>query len=209
MRKSILGRKMGMSQVFDEQGKAVPVTVIEAGPCYVVQKKTPQGDGYAALQIGFAEVRGEKLNRPLRGRLKRDQVKPLRYLKEICLDEAELDNYKVGQEIKVDIFAPGEGVDIQGISKGKGFTGAIKRHGFHRGPMNHGSKYHRGPGSLGAAGVGRVFRGRKLPGRMGGDKVTVQNLQVVKVDRDRNLLLVRGAVPGPKRGLLVIKDSLR
>jgi large subunit ribosomal protein L3 len=209
LRKSILGRKVGMSQVFDEEGKAVPVTVIEAGPCYVVQKKIPERDGYAALQIGFDEVRGGKLNSPLRGHFNKDKVKPLRFLKEIRLDEAELDSYNVGQEIKVDIFGPGESVDVQGISKGKGFAGAIKRHGFHRGPSKHGSKYHRGPGSLGAAGVGRVFKGRKLPGRMGGDKVTVQNLQVVKVDSDRNLLLVRGAVPGPRKGLLVIKDSLR
>ncbi|HHV34219.1 MAG TPA: 50S ribosomal protein L3 [Syntrophomonadaceae bacterium] len=209
MRKSILGRKVGMSQVFDEQGEAVPVTVIEVGPCYVVQKKTPERDGYAALQIGFDELNGEKLNRPMRGHFDKDKVKPLRFLKEVRLDEAELDNYEVGQEIKVDIFDPGESVDIQGISKGKGFAGVIKRHGFNRGPMKHGSRHHRGPGSLGAKSIGRVFKGRKLPGRMGRDKVTVQNLQVVKVDNERNLLLVRGAVPGPRMGLLVIKDSLR
>lgn len=209
MRKSILGRKVGMSQIFDEEGKAVPVTVIEAGPCYVVQKKTPERDGYAALQIGFKEARGEKLNNPMRGHFNKDKVKPLRFLKELRLDDVELNDYKVGQEIKVDIFSPGESVDIQGVSKGKGFAGAIKRHGFHRGPAKHGSKYHRGSGSLGAKGPARVFKGRKLPGRMGGEKVTVQNLQVVKVDTDRNLLLVRGAVPGPRTGLLMIKDSLR
>lgn len=209
MRKSILGRKVGMSQIFDEEGKAVPVTVIEAGPCYVVQKKSPEQDGYAALQLGFKDVSEDKLNNPVRGHFNKEKVKPLRFLKEMRLDEAELDSYKVGQEIKVDIFAPGESVDVQGISKGKGFAGGIKRHGFHRGPSKHGSKYHRGPGSLGAAGVGRVFKGRKLPGRMGGDKVTVKNLQVVKVDTERNLLLVRGAVPGPRKGLLMIKDSLR
>ncbi|MFY9273102.1 MAG: 50S ribosomal protein L3 [Thermacetogeniaceae bacterium] len=208
MQKSILGRKIGMSHVFDEEGKAVPVTVIEAGPCYVVQKKTMEQDGYTALQVGFEEVRREKLNNPLRGHFKKNNVNPLRFLKEIRLEESELDKYTVGQEIKVDIFSPGDCVDIQGISKGKGFAGAIKRHGFHRGPMSHGSKYHRGPGSLGATGVGRVFKGRKLPGRMGGEKVTVKNLKVVKVVPDRNLLLVRGAVPGPKRGLLFIRSAL-
>ncbi len=209
MRKSILGRKVGMSQIFDEEGKAVPVTVIEAGPCFVVQKKTTERDGYAALQLGFGERRAEKLNNPLRGHFNKDKVKPLRYLKEMRLDEAELEGYAVGQEIKADIFSAGENVDVQGITKGKGFAGGIKRHGFHRGPTKHGSKYHRGPGSLGAKGPARVFKGRKLPGRMGGEKVTVQKLRVIKVDSERNLLLVRGAVPGPRRGLLMIKDSLR
>ena len=156
MQKSILGRKIGMSQVFDEEGKAVPVTVIEAGPCYVVQKKTMERDGYTALQVGFEEVRREKLNSPLRGHFKKNNVKPLRLLKEIRLEESELDGYTVGQEIKVDIFSPGDCVDIQGISKGKGFTGAIKRHGFHRGPMSHGSKIPQRP---------RFFRGeRASPG---------------------------------------------
>jgi large subunit ribosomal protein L3 len=209
LRKSILGRKVGMSQIFDEEGKAVPVTVIEAGPCFVVQKKTTERDGYAALQLGFGERRAEKLNNPLRGHFNKDKVKPLRYLKEMRLDEAELEGYAVGQEIKADIFSAGENVDVQGITKGKGFAGGIKRHGFHRGPTKHGSKYHRGPGSLGAKGPARVFKGRKLPGRMGGEKVTVQKLRVIKVDSERNLLLVRGAVPGPRRGLLMIKDSLR
>jgi len=209
LRKSILGRKVGMSQIFDEEGKAVPVTVIEAGPCFVVQKKTTERDGYAALQLGFGERRAEKLNNPLRGHFSKDKVKPLRYLKEMRLDEAELEGYAVGQEIKADIFSAGENVDVQGITKGKGFAGGIKRHGFHRGPTKHGSKYHRGPGSLGAKGPARVFKGRKLPGRMGGERVTVQKLRVIKVDSERNLLLLRGAVPGPRRGLLMIKDSLR
>lgn len=208
MRKSILGRKIGMSQVFDEEGRAVPVTVIEAGPCYVVQKKTMERDGYTALQVGFEEVRREKLNNPLRGHFKKNNVKPLRFLREIRVEESELDQYTEGQEIKVDIFSPGECVDVQGISKGRGFAGGIKRHGFHRGPMKHGSKYHRRPGSLGAKGPARVFKGRKLPGRYGGEKVTVQNLKVVKVVPDRNLLLVRGAVPGPRRGLLFIRSAL-
>lgn len=209
MYNGILGRKVGMSQVFDEEGKAVPVTVIEAGPCYVVQKKTPERDGYAALQIGFDEIDAKKLNRPLRGHFSKNNIRPLRFLKEIRLDRGNIDNYEVGQEVKVDIFNPGDYVDVQGVSKGKGFAGGIKRHGFHRGPMKHGSKYHRRPGSLGAKGPARVFKGRKLPGRTGGEKVTVRNLEVVKVDADRNLLLVRGAVPGPRMGLLLIRNSAR
>jgi large subunit ribosomal protein L3 len=198
-----------MSQVFDEEGKAVPVTVIEAGPCYVVQKKTPERDGYAALQLGFEEVEANKLNRPLRGHFAKNGVRPLRFLKEIRLDSDAVDSYEVGQEVKVDIFNPGDYVDVQGVTKGKGFAGGIKRHGFHRGPMKHGSKYHRRPGSLGAKGPARVFKGRKLPGRAGGEMRTVKNLKVVKVDPEHNLLLVRGAVPGPRMGLLLIKNSAR
>lgn len=209
MSNGILGRKVGMSQVFDEEGKAVPVTVIEAGPCYVVQKKTPERDGYAALQLGFGEVGANKLNRPLRGHFAKSGVKPLRFLKEIRLDSDAVDSYEVGQEVKVDIFNPGDYVDVQGVTKGKGFAGGIKRHGFHRGPMKHGSKYHRRPGSLGAKGPARVFKGRKLPGRAGGEMRTVKNLKVVKVDPEHNLLLVRGAVPGPRMGLLLIKNSAR
>lgn len=209
MSNGILGRKVGMSQVFDEEGKAVPVTVIEAGPCYVVQKKTPERDGYAALQLGFGEVEANKLNRPLRGHFAKSGVKPLRFLKEIRLDSDAVDSYEVGQEVKVDIFNPGDYVDVQGVTKGKGFAGGIKRHGFHRGPMKHGSKYHRRPGSLGAKGPARVFKGRKLPGRAGGEMRTVKNLKVVKVDPEHNLLLVRGAVPGPRMGLLLIKNSAR
>ncbi|MDH7577525.1 MAG: 50S ribosomal protein L3 [Bacillota bacterium] len=209
MRKGILGKKLGMTQIFGGEGEAVPVTVIKAGPCIVVQKKTPEQDGYAALQLGFEEVRGEGLNRPLRGHFTRHKLKPLRFLQEIRVDAEDLDRYEVGQEVRVDIFSPGDYVDVRGTSKGKGFAGGIKRHGFHRGPMKHGSKYHRRPGSLGAKGPARVFKGRKLPGRMGGERVTVQHLKVVKVDPDRNLLLVRGAVPGTRKGLLLIKNSLR
>lgn len=209
MRKGILGRKVGMTQIFDEEGKAVPVTVIEAGPCYVVQKKTPERDGYAALQLGFEEVRGEDLNRPLRGHFEKHNVKPLRFLREIRVEPEELEQFEVGQEIRVDIFKAGDYVDVRGTSKGKGFAGGIKRHGFQRGPMKHGSKYHRRPGSLGAKGPARVFKGRKLPGRMGGETVSVLHLQVMKVDPARNLLLVKGSVPGPRRGLLLIRDSVR
>ncbi len=209
LRKGILGRKLGMTQIFSEEGEAVPVTVIKAGPCIVVQKKTPERDGYAALQLGFEEVRAEDLSLPRRGHFARRKLKPLRFLREIRVDAEDLDRYEVGQEVRVDIFKAGEYVDVRGTSKGKGFAGGIKRHGFQRGPMKHGSKYHRRPGSLGAKGPARVFKGRKLPGRMGGARVTVQHLKVVRVDPDRNLLLVRGAVPGIRQGLLVIKNSLR
>ncbi|HAA90132.1 MAG: 50S ribosomal protein L3 [Thermoanaerobacterales bacterium 50_218] len=209
MHKGILGRKLGMTQVFDEDGTVIPVTVIKAGPCVVVQKRTPERDGYAAVQLGFEEVREKLLNKPLLGHFAKHQVRPMRFLREIRLDPEELDNYEVGQEIRVDIFSPGEYVDVRGTSKGKGFAGGIKRHGFQRGPMSHGSKYHRRPGSLAAKGPARVFKGRKLPGRMGGATVTVQHLKVVKVDPEHNLMLVKGAVPGPRRGLLLIKNSRR
>jgi large subunit ribosomal protein L3 len=209
LRKGLLGRKVGMTQVFDEGGRAVPVTVIEAGPCVVVSIRTPERDGYSALQLGHEEVRGERLNRPLRGHFASVKVKPQRFLREIRVPAEELGGFTVGQEIKVDVFSAGDYVDVRGTSKGKGFAGGIKRHGFHRGPMKHGSKYHRRPGSLGAKGPARVFKGRKLPGRLGGETVSVQHLRVVKVDPDRNLLLLRGAVPGPRSGLLLIRDSLR
>ncbi len=198
-----------MTQVFDEEGKAVPVTVIKAGPCYVVRKRLPERDGYAALQLGFEEIRPERLNRPLRMYFEKCKVKPLRYLRELRVEVEDLARYEEGQEIRVDIFSPGELVDVTGISRGKGFAGGIKRHGFQRGPMAHGSKYHRRPGALGAKGPARVFKGRKLPGRMGGRRVTVQNLKVVKVDPAHNLLLVRGAVPGPNLGILMIRNAVR
>ncbi len=208
MRKGMLGRKVGMTQVFDTDGKAVPVTVIEAGPCIVVNIKTPERDGYAALQIGHGEVRLERLTRPLRGQFTRQKTRPQRWLREIRVEAGETKEFVVGQEIKVDIFHPGDYVDVRGTSKGKGFAGGIKRHGMHRGPMKHGSKYHRRSGSLGAKGPARVFKGRKMPGRMGGETVSVQHLRVVQVDAGRNLLLLRGAVPGPRSGLLLIRDSL-
>lgn len=205
--KAILGRKIGMTQIFTDEGQAVPVTVIEAGPCVVVQTKTAETDGYEAIQVGFGEQKEARLNQPQKGHFTKANVKPVRYLKEFKLDKAA--EYKPGQEIKVDVFNEGDQVDVSGITKGKGFAGAIKKHGFQRGPMSHGSKYHRGPGSLGALGPNRVFKGRKLPGRMGSDKVTVQNLQVVKVDPERNLLLVKGSVPGPRKTLLTIKASVK
>lgn len=207
MIKAILGTKIGMTQVFDEAGQAVPVTVVQAGPCVVVQKKSEENDGYNSIQVGFGEIKEKKVNSPLKGHFAKGEVKPLRYLKEFRVDD--VNEYSVGQEIKADVFTAGEWVDVTGVSKGKGFAGGIKRHGFHRGPMKHGSKYHRRPGSLGAKGPARVFLGRKLPGRLGGEKMTVQKLMVVKVDLERNLLLIRGAIPGPNKGLVTIKSSVK
>lgn len=206
MSKGLLARKLGMTQIFID-GKAVPVTVVEAGPCYVVQKKTVETDGYNAIQIGFMPVNEKRVNKPLKGHFAKANVKPVKYVKEIRVDN--VDDYELGQELKVDIFAEGELVDVTGTSKGKGFVGAIKRHGFHRGPMSHGSKYHRGSGALGAKGPARVFKGRKLPGRAGGDRVTVQNLMIAKVDAERNLLLVKGAIPGPNKSLVMIKSAVK
>lgn len=207
MRKGILGKKLGMTQIFDEAGRAIPVTVIQAGPCVVIQKKTVENDGYAALQVGFEPIKENKVNKPLRGHFRKAGAAPFRYVRELRLEDAE--NYQVGQEIKVDIFSPGEKVDVTGISKGKGFAGGIKRHGFHRGPMEHGSKYHRRPGSLAAKGPARVFKGRRLPGHLGAERVTVLGLEVVKNDPERNLLLIKGSVPGPRRGLVIIKNSVK
>jgi len=205
--KALLGRKLGMTQIFNEEGKAVPVTVIQAGPCVVVQTKTAKTDGYEAIQVGYGEQKESRVIKPLRGHFAKAQIKPVRFLREFRLENAA--EYKVGQEIGADIFQVGDKVDVSGISKGKGFAGGIKRHNFNRGPMAHGSKYHRRSGSLGAKGTNRVFKGRKMPGRLGFDKVTVQNLQIVKVDKERNLILVKGSVPGPKKTLLTIKASVK
>lgn len=207
MPKGILGKKIGMTQIFTDKGLAIPVTVIEAGPCIVIQKKTPEKDGYSAIQIGFGEKRERLFTKPLAGHFTKAGIRPLRFLREMLVEDSEV--FQVGQEIKADIFAQGEKVDVVGTSKGKGFAGAIKRHGFHRGPMAHGSKYHRSPGSLGAKGPARVYKGRKLPGHMGTDRVTVQNLEVIKVDADRNLIAVRGAIPGPKGGLILVKPATK
>lgn len=207
MPKGILGKKIGMTQIFTDKGLAIPVTVIEAGPCIVIQKKTPEKDGYSAIQIGFGEKRERLFTKPLAGHFTKAGIRPLRFLREMLVEDPEV--FQVGQEIKADIFAQGEKVDVVGTSKGKGFAGAIKRHGFHRGPMAHGSKYHRSPGSLGAKGPARVYKGRKLPGHMGTDRVTVQNLEVIKVDADRNLIAVRGAIPGPKGGLILVKPATK
>lgn len=209
MAKGILGKKLGMTQIFNDEGKVIPVTVVEAGPCVVLQKKTKATDGYEAIQIGFDEKEERKTNKPEKGHFDKAGVKPQRYIKEIRLDEDGTATYEVGQEIKADVFAQGEYVDVSGISKGKGFAGAIKRHGFHRGPMGHGSHYHRAPGSLGPVDPARVFKNRQLPGHMGQDNVTVQKLEIIKVDIERNLLLVKGALPGARDSYLVIKDSVK
>ncbi len=209
MPKGILGKKVGMTQIFNSAGRLIPVTVVEAGPCVVVQKKSEEKDGYTAVQLGFEEKKEKTVNKPLKGHFAKSGVSPRRYLREIRITPEEQENYQVGQVLKADIFQEGETVDVVGISKGKGFTGVIKRHGFHRGPMAHGSMYHRGVGSLGATGPARVFKGRKLPGRMGGERVTIQGLKVVRVDPERNLLLIKGAVPGKKGGLLMIKETVK
>ncbi|NLW45518.1 MAG: 50S ribosomal protein L3 [Syntrophomonadaceae bacterium] len=207
VKKGLLARKLGMTQVFTEDGQAVAVTAIEAGPCVVVRKKTPETDGYSAIQVGFMGVKERKVNRPDRGQFAKAQIKPTRWLREFRVEDP--DQYEIGQEIRADVFQEGDLIDVTGISKGKGFAGGIKRHNFHRGPMAHGSKYHRRPGSLGAKGPARVFKGRKEPGRLGGERVTVQRLKIVKVYPEKNVILVKGAVPGPRRGLLTIRDSVK
>ncbi len=208
MKKAILGKKLGMTQLFGEDGILIPVTVIEAGPCRVIQKKTAENDGYEAVQVGFEEKKEKHTTKPLQGHFKKAGTGYMKYLKEFKLDNAAEMN--VGDEIKADVFAEGETVDVTGISKGKGFAGTIKRWGTHRGPMTHGSGYHRGPGSMGACSTpSRVMKGKRLAGHLGVEKVTVQNLAIVKIDAEKNILAIRGAVPGPKGGLVVIKNSVK
>jgi large subunit ribosomal protein L3 len=205
--KGILGRKVGMTQIFDEGGEVVPVTIIEAGPCFVTQVKTPERDGYAAVQLGFKEVKLKRLTRPQLAHLRKNQLPPLRHLREIRV--SDVSQYEEGQKVRVSIFDVGDRVDVTGISKGKGFTGVVKRHGFGGGPKTHGqSDRHRAPGSIGAGTTpGRVYKGLRMAGRMGNALVTAQNLQVVLVDPERNLLAVKGAVPGARNGLLTIKEA--
>lgn len=209
MEKFILGKKIGMTQIFNEEGMAIPVTVIEAGPCPVVQKKSVETDGYSAVRLGFQEVLEKRMNKPEKGLFSKIKVSPRKYLKEFRT--AEIEKFEVGQDIKVaDMFTSGDKVDVSGISKGKGFQGTIKRYGQKGGKETHGSMYHRRVGSMSAnTSPARVFKGKKLPGHMGLDSVTVQNLDVVRVDSERNLLLLKGAVPGPKGGLLVIKNTVK
>lgn len=207
MAKGILGKKVGMTQIFTPEGKAVPVTVVEAGPCVVVQKKTVSTDGYEAIQLGFGTKKENKTNKPMKGHFNKANVKPFRFLHELRV--APDADYSVGQEIKADVFAEGEWVDVTGTTKGKGFAGVIKRWNFNRAPMAHGSMYHRRPGSLGATDPARVFKGRKMPGRLGGDQVTTQGLQVVKVDAQRNLLLIKGSVPGANGAYVVVKKTVK
>ena len=208
MNKGIIGKKLGMTQIFDEKGRVIPVTVIEAEPCVVAQVKTVETDGYNAIQLGFGDVKPSKINKPEAGHYAKANLTAKKHLREFRLDD--ISNYKVGDELKADVFAEGERVDIQGITKGKGFQGVIKRHGQSRGPMGHGSMYHRRPGSMGSTSTpGRVFKGKKLPGHMGVIKVTIQNLDVVKVDMDKNVILVKGSVPGVKGAILKIKSSVK
>lgn len=206
--KAVLGRKLGMTQVFAEDGRLVPVTVIEAGPMVVTQIKNKETDGYEAVQVAFGEVKEKRVNKPLRGHFAKAGVGFKKFVREFKVED--LSAYSLAQEIKVDVFEAGEKVDAIGISKGKGFQGPIKRHNQSRGPMTHGSRYHRGPGSMGAASdPSRVFKGKKLAGHMGAERVTIQNLEVVKVDVEKNLILIKGAVPGPKKGLVVIKKAIK
>ncbi|MGG3561325.1 50S ribosomal protein L3 [Neobacillus rhizosphaerae] len=207
MTKGILGRKIGMTQVFAENGNLIPVTVVEVAPNVVLQKKSVDSDGYVAVQVGFEDKREKLANKPEKGHVAKANTAPKRFIREFRGDD--LAGYEVGQEVKVDIFAAGDIVDVTGISKGKGFQGVIKRHGQSRGPMAHGSRYHRRPGSMGPVAPNRVFKGKLLPGRMGGDQITVQNLEVVKVDVERNLLLIKGNVPGAKKALLKIKGAVK
>ncbi|URR35044.1 50S ribosomal protein L3 [Thermosynechococcus sp. HN-54] len=197
----ILGTKLGMTQIFDEAGRSVPITVVQAGPCPITQIKTPQTDGYTAIQVAYGEVREKNLSRPERGHLNKSQTPPMRHLREFRLEDAS--SYQLGQAITVDVFSPGQLVDVHGISIGRGFAGYQKRHNFKRGPMAHGSKNHRLPGSTGAGTTpGRVFPGKRMAGRMGNTAVTIRKLQVVRVDPERNLILIKGALPG-KPGALV------
>ena len=208
MNKGLIGKKLGMTQIFDEQGKVIPVTVIEAGPCVVAQVKTVESDGYNAIQLGFGDVKESKVNKPEKGHFTKSKLPLKKHLREFRLDSIE--GIKIGDELKADVFAEGEKIDVQGTSKGKGFQGVIKRHGQHRGPMGHGSMYHRRPGSMGPTSTpGRVFKGKKLPGHMGSQTITIQNLEVVRVDLDKNVILVKGSVPGAKGAILKLKTSVK
>ena len=206
MKKAILAKKVGMTQIFNGNGELVPVTVLQAGPCVVTQVKTVENDGYSAVQVGFQDIREKLVNKPVKGMFDKAGVSYKRYVREFKLEG----EYSVKDEIKVDVFEAGDKIDATAIAKGKGFQGAIKRHGQSRGPMAHGSKYHRHAGSNGSCSTpSKVFKGKKMPGHMGGKKVTTQNLEVVRVDAEKNLLLVKGAVPGPKKSLVTIKESVK
>ncbi len=206
--KGILGKKIGMTQIFTEAGVIVPVTVVEAGPMVVTQLKSVESDGYEAVQVGFGDIKEKLLNKPQKGHFAKAGVGLKRFVREFRTDKVA--DFSLAQEINVSIFAEGDKVDVTGTSKGKGFQGPIKRHNQHRGPMSHGSRYHRGPGSMGAASdPSRVYKGKKLAGHMGAERVTIQNLEIVKVDTENNLLLIKGAIPGPKKGLVVVKQAVK
>ena len=208
MKKIIIGKKIGMTQIFDESGKVIPVTAIEAGPCTIAQVKTIETDGYNAVQLGFENIKESKVNKPIKGHFAKANLTAKKHLREFRVEEVE--EFKVGNEIKADTFTIGDKIDVQGTSKGKGFQGVIKRHGQSRGPMGHGSMYHRRPGSMGPTSTpGRVFKGKKLPGHMGVQTITIQNLDVIRVDTDKNVILVKGSVPGAKGAILKIKTSVK
>ena len=208
MKKAILATKVGMTQIFNEDGVLTPVTVLQAGPCVVTQIKTVENDGYSAVQVGFADKRENLVNKPMKGQFDKAGVSCKRFVREFKFENAE--EYAVAQEIKADIFVAGDKIDATAISKGKGFQGAIKRFGQHRGPMAHGSKFHRHQGSNGACSdPSKVFKGKGMPGHMGNKRVTIQNLEVVRVDAENNLILVKGAVPGPKKSLVTIKETVK
>jgi len=222
MKKAILAKKVGMTQVFSEEGILIPVTVLEAGPCFVTQIKTVENDGYSALQVGFVDLKEDKkpaeagkskkyrskIIKPVRGHFAKSGVAPKKYVREFKLEDVS--SYELGSEIRASVFEAGDKIDVTGLSKGKGTQGAIKRHGFSRGPETHGSKYHRGGGALaGSSSPGKVRKGTEMSGQMGHERVTVQNLEVVKVDEEKNLILVKGSVPGPKGCLIMIKDSVK
>ncbi len=208
MEKAIIGKKIGMTQIFDEKGLVIPVTVIEAGPCIVAQVKTIETDGYNAIQLGYGDVKENRINRPEKGHFTKAKLALKKHLREFRVSDVA--NTTVGNEVKADVFEAGDKIDVQGTTKGKGFQGVIKRHGQSRGPMGHGSMYHRRPGSMGSTSTpGRVFKGKKLPGHMGVQTVTIQNLDVVKVDLDKNVILVKGSVPGPKGAILKIRKTVK
>lgn len=207
MAKGILGRKIGMTQIFSAQGTLIPVTVIEAEPNIVLQVKTAETDGYQAVQLGFCDKKENRSSKPEAGHAAKANTNPKRFVKEIAGEE--MNCFKAGQEVKVNIFSEGEIVDVTGTSKGKGFAGVIKRHNFHRGPMAHGSGYHRGTGSMGSIQAARIKKGKKLPGRLGGEQTTVQNLVVVKIDLEKNVMLIKGNVPGPKNSFVQVSASVK
>ncbi len=201
----LLGRKVGMTRIFTDSGQAVPVTVIEAGPCVVVQRKTPDRDGYSAVQVGFEEAKRSRTNSPMTGHFESRGLRPMKYLREFRVEADE--QFEEGQQLTVEMFEPGQKVTVTGTSKGRGFAGVIKRHGFRGGPASHGSKVHRSPMSAGATDAARVFPGQRMPGHMGNKKVTVKGLQIIEIDAEHNLLVVKGAVPGPNGGLVAIKPT--
>lgn len=206
--KNMIGRKVGMTQIFKEDGSVVPVTVVEAGPLVVVQKKTVEKDKYNAIQVGFAKIKEQRINKPKKGHFNKGNLEYKKYLMEFKVENP--DEYEIGQELKADVFAEGDMVDVTGTSKGKGTAGVIKRHGFGRGRETHGSHFHRAPGGLSAGTYpGRVFKGHRMGGRMGNERVTIQNLEIIRIDADKNLILIKGAIPGPKKGIVTIKATVK